>query len=209
MKTKIALFLFTGILLYACQSNKAQTYTIETSLGNMKVVLYEETPLHKANFEKFVEDGTYNGTIFHRVIEGFMIQGGDPGTVDPTFVEETIPAEIRPNLIHKKGALAAARKDESINPEKRSSVQFYIVQGKTYTEGELRETTEYNGKSWNNLQKEIYKVIGGAPFLDRGYTVFGEVVEGLDIIDRIAAVQTGPGDRPVQDVKIIRIVKNK
>ena len=209
MKTKIALFLFTGILLYACQSNKAQTYTIETSLGNMKVVLYEETPLHKANFEKFVEDGTYNGTIFHRVIEGFMIQGGDPGTVDPTFVEETIPAEIRPNLIHKKGALAAARKDESVNPEKRSSVQFYIVQGKTYTEGELRETTEYNGKSWNNLQKEIYKVIGGAPFLDRGYTVFGEVVEGLDIIDRIAAVQTGPGDRPVQDVKIIRIVKNK
>ena len=209
MKAKIVLVLFTSILFYACQSNKAQTYTIETSLGNMKVVLYEETPLHKANFEKFVEDGTYDGTIFHRVIEGFMIQGGDPGTVDPTFVEETIPAEIRPNLIHKKGALAAARRDESVNPEKRSSVQFYIVQGKTYTEDELQGMMQYEGKSWNSLQKETYKVIGGTPLLDKGYTVFGEVVEGLDIIDRIAAVQTGPGDRPVQDVKIIRIVKNK
>jgi Peptidyl-prolyl cis-trans isomerase (rotamase) - cyclophilin family len=208
MKTKLTLFLLMSISFYSCQSKAQTTYTIETSLGNMKVVLYDETPLHKANFEKFVEEGTYNGTIFHRVIQNFMIQGGDPSLINSDFVEETIPAEIRPNLIHKKGALAAARMGDGVNPERRSSVQFYIVQGKTYSEDELQNLMDFNGKFWNSLQKETYKVIGGTPFLDRDYTVFGEVTEGLDIIDRIAAVQTAPGDRPIQDVTIIRIVKD-
>jgi Peptidyl-prolyl cis-trans isomerase (rotamase) - cyclophilin family len=208
MKTKLTLFLLMSISFYSCQSKAQTTYTIETSLGNMKVVLYDETPLHKANFEKFVEEGTYNGTIFHRVIQNFMIQGGDPSLIDPGFVEETIPAEIRPNLIHKKGALAAARMGDGVNPERHSSVQFYIVQGRTYSEDELQNMMDFNGKFWNSLQKETYKVIGGTPFLDRDYTVFGEVTEGLDILDRIAAVQTAPGDRPIQDVTIIRIVKD-
>lgn len=207
MRTKIILILLMSISLIACKS-KANIYTIETSLGNIKVTLYEETPLHKANFEKFVENGTYNGTIFHRVIKDFMIQGGDPTPVKPDFEEETIPAEIRSNLFHKKGALAAARKADEVNPEKRSSVQFYIVQGRTYTENELQNITDMGGKFWNNVQKETYKVIGGTPFLDREYTVFGEVVEGLDIVDQIAAVQTQPNDRPVKDVTIIRIVKD-
>ena len=209
MKLKVFFTFLFVICIMACQSNKAQTYTIETNLGNIKVILYEGTPLHKANFEKFVEEGTYNGTIFHRVIQGFMIQGGNPEMIDPGFVEETIPAEIRPDLIHKKGALAAARKGDAVNPEKRSSVQFYIVQGRTYTEDELKDMEDYGGKLWNNLQKETYKVIGGTPFLDREYTVFGEVTEGLDIVDKIAAVRTGAGDYPVQDVTIIRITKDE
>lgn len=194
--------------LASCQSKAQQIYTIETSLGNIKVILYDETPLHKANFEKFVEEGTYSGTIFHRVIEGFMIQGGDPETVDSTFVEETIPAEFRSNLIHKKGALAAARMGDSVNPEKRSSVQFYIVQGRTYSEEELKNMEDYSGKLWTAVQKETYKVIGGTPFLDREYTVFGEVTEGLDIVDKIAAVQTGVANRPIEEVVILRIVKD-
>ena len=208
MRSKIVFILLFNLFFMSCQS-KTQTYTIETNLGNIKVILYDETPLHKANFEKFAADSTYNGTIFHRVIEGFMIQGGDPAMVKPDFVEETIPAEIRGGLIHKKGALAAARKGDAINPEKRSSVQFYIVQGRTFTENELLDMEEFGGKSWNNLEKEIYKTIGGTPFLDKDYTVFGEVTEGLDIVDRIATVQTGPGDRPLQQVQIIRIVKDK
>ena len=207
MKSKIILIFLMSISILSCEP-KAQVYTIETSLGNIKVTLFDETPLHKANFEKFAKEGTYDGTIFHRIIEGFMIQGGDPATVNPGFVEETIPAEIRSNFIHKKGALAAARKGDQVNPERRSSVQFYIVQGRTCTEDELKDMEDFGGKTWNNVQKETYKVIGGTPFLDREYTVFGEVVEGLDIVDRIAAVQTGAGDRPIEDVKIIRIVKN-
>ena len=207
MKSKITLIFLMSISILSCEP-KAQVYTIETSLGNIKVTLFDETPLHKANFEKFAKEGTYDGTIFHRIIEGFMIQGGDPSTVNPGFVEETIPAEIRSNFIHKKGALAAARKGDQVNPERRSSVQFYIVQGRTYSENELKDMEDFGGKTWNNVQKETYKVIGGTPFLDREYTVFGEVVEGLDIVDRIAAVQTGAGDRPIEDVKIIRIVKN-
>lgn len=208
MKIKQLILLTIVVAMTISCKQKAQVYTIQTNKGDIKVSLYENTPLHKANFEKFVKEKTYDGTIFHRVIEGFMIQGGDPGRKDPSFVEETIPSEILPEHIHKKGALAAARKGDQVNPEKRSSVQFYIVQGKKYTANELQDLEDFAGKSWTAEQKEIYKTIGGTLFLDREYTVFGEVIEGLDVVDKIAAVSTGPGDFPREEVEIIRIVKN-
>jgi peptidyl-prolyl cis-trans isomerase B (cyclophilin B) len=191
-------------------SVKSQTYTIETALGSIEIKLYDNTPLHKANFEKLVENQVYDGVLFHRIIQNFMIQGGDPATKGSDYVEgETIPAEFVPENFHKKGALAAARTGDMVNPEKRSSpTQFYIVQGKTYTDDELKYFEEYGGKSWTAEQKEIYKTVGGTPFLDQDYTVFGEVVNGLDVLDKIAAVPTLPNDRPVENISIIKVVKN-
>ncbi|MDR2086852.1 MAG: peptidylprolyl isomerase [Dysgonamonadaceae bacterium] len=216
MKTN---FLFTVLfILFMTVSDQtnAQTYTIETTLGNIQIRLYENTPLHKANFERLIEEQVYDSVLFHRVIQHFMIQGGDPATKPanrneiPLYEErETVPAEFLAENFHKKGALAAARTGDFVNPEKRSSpTQFYIVQGKTYADEELQYMEEFGGKSWTPEQKEIYKTIGGTPFLDMEYTVFGEVVTGLDIVDSIAAVPTQPGDRPVSDIRIIRIVKD-
>ncbi|GHT52595.1 peptidyl-prolyl cis-trans isomerase [Bacteroidia bacterium] len=188
-------------------------YTIETSLGNIKVKLYENTPLHQANFAKLVEEQVYDSVLFHRIIEGFMIQTGDPGTkpgVDRSAIieGETIPAEFMAENIHKKGALAAARTGDQVNPEKRSSpTQFYIVQGRTFTDEELGQLEAFYGKAWTAEQKEIYKTLGGTPFLDKDYTVFGEVTEGLDVVDQIAALPTGRGDFPLSDIRIIRITK--
>jgi peptidyl-prolyl cis-trans isomerase B (cyclophilin B) len=214
MRTKnllIALFtLFMSVSMsVSCQTN-AQIYTIETTLGNIQIRLYENTPLHMANFKKLVAEQVYDSVLFHRVIQNFMIQGGDPTTKNPAYVEgETVPAEFIPENIHKKGALAAARMGDFVNPEKHSSsTQFYLVQGKTYTDDELKYLEEYGGKSWTPEQKEVYKTLGGTPFLDMDYTVFGEVVKGLDVVDKIAAVSTLPGDRPVTDVYILRIVKD-
>jgi peptidyl-prolyl cis-trans isomerase B (cyclophilin B) len=210
MRTKnLLIALFTLFMSVSYQTN-AQIYTIETTLGNIQIRLYENTPLHKVNFEKLVAEQVYDSVLFHRVIQNFMIQGGDPTTKNPAYVEgETVPAEFIPENIHKKGALAAARKGDFVNPEKRSSpTQFYLVQGKTYTDDELKYLEEYGGKSWTPEQKEVYKTQGGTPFLDMDYTVFGEVVKGLDVVDKIAAVSTLPGDRPVTDVYIIRIVKD-
>jgi peptidyl-prolyl cis-trans isomerase B (cyclophilin B) len=207
--------LFILFMTAFCQTN-AQTYTIATTLGDIKIRLYENTPLHKANFERLVAEQVYDSLLFHRVIQHFMIQGGDPATKPankgemPLYEErETIPAEFLAGNFHKKGVLAAARTGDYVNPEKRSSpTQFYIVQGKTCTEEELKYLEEFGGKSWTPEQKEIYKTIGGTPFLDNEYTVVGEVVEGLDVVDSIAAVPTQPGDRPVEDVRIIRIVND-
>ncbi|MDR1368937.1 MAG: peptidylprolyl isomerase [Dysgonamonadaceae bacterium] len=210
MRTKILLItLFTSLMSASCQTN-VQTYTIETTSGNIQIRLYENTPLHKANFEKLVAEQVYDSVLFHRVIQNFMIQGGNPATKNPAYVEgETIPAEFLPENIHKKGALAAARMGDFVNPEKRSSpVQFYIVQGKTYGDDELQYMESSGGKSWAPEQKEVYKTQGGTPFLDMDYTVFGEVVSGLDVVDKIAAVPTLPGDRPLNDVYILRIVKD-
>ena len=210
MRTKTIIpFLFVLFMSISCQTN-AQTYTIETSLGNVKVKLYENTPLHKANFEKLVKENTYDGVPFHRVIQDFMIQGGNISIKDSSYVEgDKIPAEFISENIHKKGALATARTGDFVNPEKASSpTQFYIVQGRVFSEEELEKMEEYNGKSWTPEQKEIYKTIGGTPFLDMDYTVFGEVVEGLEVVDEIAGVPTGPGDFPVSEVFIIRISKD-
>lgn len=256
---------------YIGDSNKNATMVkISTSYGDMIALLYDETPLHRDNFLKLAEEGFYNDLLFHRVIQGFMIQGGDPdskgaapdqrlGSGGPGY---TIPAEFRPNLFHRKGALSAARQGDAANPEKRSSgSQFYIVQGAPQDTSQLRQMSKQKNiqlqnqmmsefiqkpenaeylerlKSYQQMgadpekrqeaQQEIDKLTqeilplateglvpfeypqevldayskdGGTPHLDGAYTVFGQVVEGLDVIDKIASVQTAPGDRPVEDV---------
>lgn len=235
---------------------------ISTSLGDITAVLYDETPQHRDNFIKLVNEGYYNGTLFHRVIKEFMIQGGDPdsrgaapgkmlGTGGPDY---TIEAEIKPELLHKRGALAAARQGDEVNPERRSSgSQFYIVWGKTYNDGQLGQLSKqlevqaqqqvFNGLvaehrseimemrrnrdqaglqelqddlvaqmkaivkehgpyGLTDKQKETYKTVGGTPFLDGQYTVFGEVVEGLDIVELIQNCETGAADRPKTDISM-------
>jgi len=271
MKAKYAaLAVFLSVvtaLNSSCQTKQTKNpvekiILIETSLGNIKVKLYNETPQHRDNFVKLVNEGFYNGLIFHRVIKNFMVQGGDPQSRNPQPNKQygsggpsyTIPAEFNPTLIHKKGALAAARTGDQINPEKRSSgSQFYIVQGKKLSDQELdqmemsisqqplqamfnkiiadeeQKLTAQGAKisydslvdiarkqvlaKWDTMEKfkytpeqrEAYKALGGTPLLDGSYTIFGETIEGLDVVDKIAAVETAPGDRPVQDVMIIKM----
>lgn len=203
------------IMSVSCNANEP-VYTIETTLGNIKVKLYEKTPLHKANFEKRVEDKTYDGVLFHRIIEDFMIQTGDPATkigADIVRVEEKdedrIPAEFVPEYFHKKGALAAARMGDHINPEKKSSpTQFYIVQGEKYSINKFSLLEEGTGKSWPKEQESVYRKVGGTPFLDREYTVFGEVIEGLDVVDKIAELPTNSQDYPLSEIRIITITKD-
>ena len=188
----IALFLFANTEVLAQKANKKNNKTqketmvlLETSLGNIKIKLYNETPLHRDNFIKLVNEKFYDGVLFHRVIKNFMIQTGDPNSKDAPAGTQlgtggpgyTIPAEILPDFKHKKGAVAAARMGDQVNPKKESSgSQFYIVHNDN-----------------------------GTPHLDGGYSVFGEVLEGLDVVDKIATVQTARGDRPVEDVKIISV----
>ena len=247
------------------ENEKSTTVVIETQFGNIKAVLYNETPKHRDNFIKNVELGVYNGSIFHRVINSFMIQGGDPATAatynnDSTSLKQfdySIDAEFIPNFFHKKGALAAARMPDNVNPEKQSSsTQFYIVQGKVFTLDELEtlavsKTENAKNTAINNLvlqkanalidegknpnfneiyaqlsdtiehikqhfssysfseeQKNIYTTVGGTPHLDGDYTVFGEVIEGFDVIDKIASVKTNAADKPNEDVEMnIKIIK--
>ena len=249
-------------LTFSCRSQKekGRLVLIKTDLGDIKLRLYDETPKHRDNFIKLIQHGFYKDRIFHRVIKGFMIQGGDvnlPVTPAhyPSEYEYTIPAEINPNFYHKKGALAAARLDDDINPKKESSsTQFYIVQGKTYKPEQLKQVeiginnktltglykkyyqseqdrlikkdtifdnsvlqnrandlakAEFEKKKFKFTREEIkdYSSLGGAPFLDDNYTVFGEVVEGLEIVDKIAEVKTEHGDTPVKEVEFsIKIV---
>jgi cyclophilin family peptidyl-prolyl cis-trans isomerase len=188
---------------------------ITTDYGTMKLKLYKETPLHRANFMKLVSEGFYDSLLFHRVIKGFMIQGGDPDSKNATpgkmlgsgDVGYKIPAELIDTLYHKKGVLAAARDG---NPEKASSgCQFYIVQGKPMTEAEITQAEQRLGFTMSEKQKSDYMTVGGSPWLDRNYTVFGEIVEGLDVIDKIAAVKTLPGDRPETDVRMtVKLIMN-
>ena len=181
---------------------------IKTTKGDIKVKLYNDTPLHRDNFIKLINEGWYNNSPFHRVINNFMIQGGhnQDGSVDPGY---TIPAEFRANHIHKKGALAAARQGDHVNPKKASSgCQFYIVQGQVLTDAHIQMYQERMGKTFTVEQIEAYKTVGGTPHLDGEYTVFGEVVEGLDVIDKIASVKTGYMDVPVEPVTMtIEILK--
>lgn len=191
------------------KKEKMQLVKITTPMGEMTVMLYNETPQHRDNFVKLVEQGFYDSLLFHRVIEGFMIQGGDPnskgaakgaqlGNGGPGY---QIPAEMTDALIHKKGALSAARLGDNVNPQKESSgSQFYIVQGKTYDEASITSFADRMGRNYTEEQKAAYAEVGGTPHLDGGYTVFGEVIEGMEVIDKIAAVSTDPRDRPVQDV---------
>lgn len=199
----------------AQKSKKVKEVLIEfeTTEGVMLVKLYNQTPLHRDNMVKLVKEGYYDGLLFHRVIKSFMIQGGDPdsknakpgqmlGQGGPGY---TVPAEIIDSLIHKKGALAAARMGDQINPTKASSgSQFYIVQGRPFNENELNSMAARSGIKYNDAQKELYATLGGVPHLDGGYTVFGELVTGFDVLDKIGNTQTGAGDRPVKELKIIK-----
>ncbi len=193
----------------------ARLVEIETDSGTIVIRLYDSTPLHRDNFIKLVKQGFYDSLLFHRVIKDFMIQGGDPTSKNADSAAmlgngegpgDMIPAEFHSNLIHKKGALAMARTD---NPAKASSnCQFYIVEGKV-TNDTLLNQVECSIRQNSNLafyytdaQRNIYKTIGGTPFLDQNYTVFGEVIKGLDVIDKIAAAQTDPNDRPLKNVRM-------
>lgn len=194
---------------------QAQTIVVfNTTAGDFKIRLYDETPLHKENFIKLVKQGYYNGILFHRVIPAFMIQTGDPNsrnarpgqTLGDGGPGYTIPAEFLPQFFHKKGAIAAARQGDQVNPQKKSSgSQFYIVQGQPLTKAQLDALVQSNRhQPFSDEQIESYTTTGGTPHLDDNYTVFGEVFEGLDIIDKIAAEQTDPRNRPVNDIKIIK-----
>ncbi|MFM8432128.1 MAG: peptidylprolyl isomerase [Bacteroidota bacterium] len=191
-----------------CAQSTDTLVVITTSYGTMKVRLYTETPIHRSNFIKLAESGYYDSTLFHRVIRGFMIQGGDPDSKNAVpgqmlgngDIGYTLPAEFRDTIFHKKGTICAARTE---NPLKASSgCQFYIVQGQVYDPIKLSTMEMQTGRKMSARQKEIYTTQGGTPFLDGNYTVYGEVIEGLEVIDAIAAVKTQPGDRPVQDVRM-------
>uniref|UniRef100_UPI0040489B69 peptidylprolyl isomerase n=1 Tax=Roseivirga sp. TaxID=1964215 RepID=UPI0040489B69 len=267
----IALFIFA---LASCGGSESKTetkseanlegndylVTIKTDMGDMKAILFDQTPLHKENFIKLINEGFYDSLLFHRVIQGFMIQGGDPnsktagpqdrlGNGGPGY---TIPAEFDTALFHKKGALSAARLGDQANPQRASSgSQFYIVQGQivpqattqlnmqalsqcvtdlrrndpdnplnkqledAFNEGgdemfraKAMELAEELSKATGNKLRmsakevEVYTTLGGTPFLDGAYTVFGQVIQGLEVIDKIAGVQTAPGDRPISDVRM-------
>ncbi|MCD4735844.1 MAG: peptidylprolyl isomerase [Bacteroidales bacterium] len=182
------------------ENNKEIIILIKTSMGNMKARLYNKTPQHRDNFVKLVKDGWYEGSIFHRVINNFMIQGGHQakGVLD---VDYTVPAEFVHEYFHKKGALAAARTGDHVNPQKASSGnQFYIVHGNSVSDATLNMIEERTGMKYTPEQREAYIKLGGTPHLDFGYTVFGEVFEGLQVIDKIAAVETGQGDYPKDKV---------
>lgn len=251
------------ILIQSCAMDKDVLITISTPYGEMKAILYDETPLHKKNFIELSESGKFDSTTFHRVIENFMIQGGDVNLVSENEIDYTIPAEFNDNLFHRKGEIAAARMGDNVNPDKESSgCQFYIVQGKVYKEEELTldinalyggvrrllQEEEYSDmrqkfidaqndpeetqklaislseiceeKYGMQIRKTIsdeilkaYTTVGGVPHLDGAYTVFGRIVEGLDVIDKIASVKTGSADKPVEDIpmtfKIKKISKEK
>lgn len=191
---------------------------IHTDLGDIEVKLYNETPKHRDNFIKLAKEGYFNGTLFHRVINGFMIQGGDPDSrnAEPGVMlgnggpDYTIPAEFMPKkYFHKRGALAAAREGDMVNPEKASSgSQFYIVQGAVYNDDNLDAMERNSHRKFTAEQRITYRTIGGTPHLDGAYTVFGEVLNGLDVVDKIAAAQRDANDRPLQDIKMsIKIIE--
>ena len=193
--------------------NQMTKVELETTMGNIVVVLYNETPLHRDNFIKLVKEGYYDGVLFHRVIKDFMIQGGDGnsktagpddmlGDGDPGY---SIPAEfVYPQYFHKRGVLAAAREPDNVNPERRSSgSQFYIVTGRLFNSEGLKMMAQRIGKMTDE-QIEAYTTVGGAPHLDGQYTVFGEVIEGMDVVDKIQYVRTNPFDRPLTDNRIMK-----
>lgn len=276
MKKAILLLTLVACCIMACTGNQQKKthmekdnetlVRLETTLGNITVKLYNETPGHRDNFIKLVKEGAYDSTLFHRVIKSFMVQAGDPeskhasdtATLGNGDVGYTLPAEFNPTLFHKKGALAAARQGDDVNPEKASSgCQFYIVTGKKFSQAqlinmenqinearldtafnilarkhmkeifkmrkagdnegllELQDSLEAQARAevakeprfkFSKQQIDAYTTLGGAPHLDGNYTVFGEVVDGMDIVDKIESVKTNRADRPVTDVRILKAV---
>ncbi len=219
MPNRIQTFLLFVLVfpLHSVTHSQTAAYTvlIETDKGNIHCILYEETPMHSENFLGLARKGFYDGLLFHRVISGFMIQTGDPnsrnaqagdalGSGDPGY---RIPAEFHPSLYHKRGALGAARQGDRVNPGRESNgSQFYIVQGKKFSDAELN-SMEARGTHirFTPQQRELYRKTGGSPHLDYSYTVFGEVIGGFGVLDDIASVPTDSRDRPLEDVRIIRI----
>lgn len=211
MRTTIFLLLILFFSTQTFSQTRETIVKISTDFGTIEVKLHNNTPLHKENFVKLASAGFYDGTLFHRVIKDFMIQGGDPdskGASSQASLRQggpgyTIPAEFNSGNFHKKGALAAARLGDNINPKRESSgSQFYIVQGKVYTNEELALFEQRLGTKFSEAQKKAYTTIGGTPHLDGTYTVFGEVISGIDVVDKIANVVTGKGNRPVEDIKM-------
>ena len=199
------------------RSDLRKDVRLTTSEGVVVLRLSDSTPVHRDNFLRLVRSGFYRGVSFHRVIERFMIQAGDPKSREAAKPERkkrygdsayTLPAEVVPSLYHRRGMLAAARMGDDVNPERRSSgTQFYIVQGRSFTAAGLDsvETNRLKGRKIPDSVRAAYMTVGGTPHLDRSYTVFGEVIEGMEVVDRIAAVKTSGregGDRPLQPVRI-------
>jgi cyclophilin family peptidyl-prolyl cis-trans isomerase len=232
LSMKKSLLLFTGLLMAISllaqpdsvvtkKDRKKRDVLLQTSMGDIVIRLSDSTPLHRDNFLKLVKTRFYDSVLFHRVIKNFMIQGGDPdsktapagkplGNGGPSY---RVPAEFRTTLFHKKGVIAAARDN---NPEKSSSgSQFYLTQGKVFTDAGLDSVETYRiNRKIPPEQREVYKTLGGVPHLDQNYTVYGEVVKGIEVIDKIAAVPTSKGadrDRPIENVMIIKakLIKRK
>ena len=212
-------FLLSLLLCLTLSAKKDKQTRVElfTSKGTIVLKLYNETPIHRDNFIKLVKEGYFNDLLFHRVIEDFMIQGGDPdsrdaapgkllGEGDPGY---TLPAEIRfPQIYHKRGVLAAAREGDQTNPERRSSgSQFYIVWGKTFNREEIEKIAAHVERTTGYIMPEdlktYYMHYGGTPHLDGAYTVFGEVVKGIEVVNAIQQVATDRNDRPIEDIKIL------
>jgi len=206
---------------------KDSLVVIHTPYGDMTVVLYRQTPIHRANFLKLAQEGFYDSTLFHRVIKDFMIQGGDPNSKNPNEPGSyghggpgyTLPAEIQPELYHRRGVLAAARLGDVQNPKRESSgSQFYIVQGKTFSDEELAGVKERMQRLFPDYDmpqdmRETYQTEGGSPWLDRQYTIFGEVIEGLEVIDQIAQQPVSYAgsipETPIPVTMEIRVMKRK
>ena len=197
-----------------------EVYDIVTAYGTMRIRLYDETPLHRDNFKKLVSERFYDGTTFHRVINNFMIQGGDPNSRDSNPRNDgqggppyTIQAEILPTLYHKRGALAAARQPDRYNPSRSSNgSQFYIIEGQVFDESTLVEIQDYLRRQsgdpsfiFSNSARNMYTSQGGYPMLDNQYTIFGELIDGFDVLGAISDVRTDGSDRPVENVTIISI----
>ena len=200
----------------AQSKNKEKEVRVEmvTTEGRMVFVLFNDTPQHRDNFLKLVNEHTYDSLLFHRVIKNFMIQGGDPQSrharpgqmLGDGTLGYTVPAEFKKNHFHRKGALCAARQGDNVNPRKESSAsQFYIVQGQIWDVKTLDMMAQRYGKTFTEEQRKVYTTEGGTPHLDGDYTVFGQLVEGMDVVDKIAAVKTGMADRPVEDVRILSV----
>jgi len=195
------------------KSNKDEVVTITTNQGTMRFILFDEAPKHKANFIKLAKDKFYDGLLFHRVIDDFMIQGGDPNSRNAKPDEMLgkgdngykIPAEFSPKLFHQKGALAAARDN---NPAKESSgCQFYIVQGRKWSKPDLEKQATRAARKLTDDQKKVYETVGGTPHLDGSYSVFGQLIDGMDVIDKIGSVERDERDRPEKDVAMKVSVK--